>query len=202
MAECDLTKINCDLPERKDDYDINIGIYEDCPSLNRLTIVLAHFERVSYSHRITIKLFSMCSFIKLFPSYSPVELLNDIDHIVGHELNHGIIGYTCDAGLECIHFQRATRDRNAEKCKTLDFKKQFFNTNNQSDFVYISMLDRAHCLLYHSEEMKKAGTMNKNTELMQQDTFKIQDQHMSSVAMTYATCVYMEYYTLKPLYRN
>eukprot|EP01083_Nonionella_stella_P279631 951219_1 len=201
MTECNLSEVICDVPECKDSEDVS-DMYSDCPAYQRVKIVLRHFEADTERLPSTQHIYdrNMQQFLHLFPAYSPLFFLNDVNHMIEHKLLNLA---RCEDGVQCIHLRRATRDRNAKNCKTLSLKKQFFNTNNQVDFVYISMLDRAHCLLYHSEEMKKSGkTMNKNTQLMQQDALKIQDQHMSSTVIPYSTGVYMEYYTLKPLYQN
>merc|ERR1712232_547196 len=102
-------------------------------------------------------------------NYTHVDFLNDIDHIVQHKLKHP---QSCKHGTACIHLQRACRNRYSEQCKTLNAKKQFFNTNDQGDFVYISMMDRAHVLLMHSDDI--ADKMNKNVKLLSDDAVKIQ----------------------------
>merc|ERR1719242_177991 len=120
--------------------------------------------------------------------YTHVDFLNDIDHITQHQLKHP---QNCFDG--CIHLQRACRDRSSEQCKTLNSKKQFFNTNDPSDFVYISMLDRAHVLLMHSDDIQ--DKMSKNIKLLSDDIKKIQ-------YVSYSTGVFMEYHTLNPLYQD
>eukprot|EP01084_Bolivina_argentea_P015977 29921_1 len=89
-------------------------------------------------------------YLSQFPGYSPIEFLNDIEHIIKHKLKHSEL---CAGGKTCIHIRRALRDRNTAQCKTLILKKNFFNTKQQTDFVYISMLDRAHCLLKHADDI-------------------------------------------------
>merc|ERR1712176_514786 len=122
--------------------------------------------------------------------YTHVDFLNDIDHVISHKLRHPQL---CKAGSSCIHLQRACRDRSSEQCKTLNAKKQFFNCNDQSDFVYISMLDRAHVLLMHSDDV--SDKMTKNIKKLKDDSKAIQ-------YFAYNTGVYIKYHTLKPLYQN
>eukprot|EP01083_Nonionella_stella_P165564 551065_1 len=190
MTECNLSEVICDVPECKDSEDVS-DMYSDCPAYQRVKIVLRHFEADTERLPSTQHIYdrNMQQFLHLFPAYSPLFFLNDVNHMIEHKLLNLA---RCEDGVQCIHLRRATRDRNAKNCKTLSLKKQFFNTNNQVDFVYISMLDRAHCLLYHSDDIKN---ISKNTELFRQDVTKI--EHIQ-----YNTGVYMEYHTLKPLYQN
>eukprot|EP01084_Bolivina_argentea_P163647 284659_1 len=173
----------------KEEYD---EITSDCPALQRVKIVDQYFQQMTNELPKTNHIYpcDIYSYFGLFPGYSPVDFLNDIDHIVKHKLKHP---QSCEEGESCIHIQRALRNRHAANCKTLPLKKQFFKTNNPNDFVYISMLDRAHCLLKHSADI--ADKMGKTIKLMQDDGTKI-------THIQYNTGVYMEYHTLKPLWQN
>eukprot|EP01084_Bolivina_argentea_P085435 154407_1 len=175
MTQCDLKKIN-NLPNassgqnsnvKENKKDTNPDEYEDitsdCPALQRVKLVLYNFRQMTDKLPSTNNVYpcSMHNYFGLFPGYATDLFLNDIDHVLKHQLKHP---NSCDRGGSCIHLQRGLMSR---KCKTLDLEKQFFNTDNQNDFLYISMLDRAHCLLKHSDDI--AGKMDKTTKLLADD---------------------------------
>ena len=114
--------------------------------------------------------------------YDTIKLLNDIDHILDD--NHSdILKYqpyiTCDKHREdCIHFKRATRNKN--EYKSLKEKQDLFNCDNFKDFVYISYLDRIHSLILHSTDLRET----------KEDRHKIKKYSNFPV---YSTGVYIQY---------
>eukprot|EP01083_Nonionella_stella_P269388 911391_1 len=183
----------------KDDISIALynELYIDCPAAQRVKTVLQQFEGFTNNLQSTnnIYLQKIHSFLSTFPIYNPVLFSNDIAHIIKHDIKHPR-NLKCSNG-HCVHFTRAQRNRNRDvendKSININLKKQFFNTNYPSDFVYISMLDRAHCLLYHWDD--PSMEMNENIELLLEDATK-------SVYSQYNSGVYMEYHALNPLYQN
>eukprot|EP01083_Nonionella_stella_P190263 704683_1 len=197
--KCDLNQINETDTDTKDDGTIETetdteGLYaayiDECPALHRVQIVLEDFEKKTadiqpggtYPHQMNL-------YLSRYPFYTPVQFLNDIDHIIQHKLPNP--PKCCNDGA-CIHIQRALRDRTDENCQNLERKKKFFNAKNEIEFVYISMLDRAHCLLKHSEAMSHRVDVKKS----------LKNDVVLSKNTAYNHGVYMEYHTLKPLYQN
>eukprot|EP01083_Nonionella_stella_P040217 109293_1 len=201
IKDCDLTDVRCipkvgdddmKLDEDEDDYH---DVASTCPALQRVKMILGHFEAWTdelfrsdedrmYRHNIQSYLF--------FSRYPASEFLNDMDHIDRHKLNHPRI-QSCSSA-RCPHIQRTiTRTGNVfAQSKSLQVKKEYFNTNFPSDFRYISMLDQAHSRLMHSHD---ETTQIKTKVMMNTD-------HVSTDSPLYNTGVYMEYHTLKPLYQN
>lgn len=95
--------------------------------------------------------------------------------------------------LNCHHFARALRDRN--KCREIKYKMKLFNTDNVDDFTYISMLDRAHCLLKHT------GNLRRDRRFMDSLNADVGKSKMKRIP-TYSTGVFMQYHSLSPRYPN
>eukprot|EP01084_Bolivina_argentea_P100281 180091_1 len=189
LTECDLTKIDSPILNKIKEID-HEQLIKECPCLQRCYIILQHFEIMTaeLSNTNNVYPYNLENYFKEFTAYSAVEFLNDIDHVLEHNLK---FGKKCRNDDLCFHFQRAFTNSNGQQHKNLDLKKQFFATNDPSDFVYISMLDRAHCLFKHYDD----DTMTEIQTLLKEDEIKI-------LHIPYNTGTYMEYHTLKPLYQN
>eukprot|EP01084_Bolivina_argentea_P249777 418288_1 len=176
--------------ESKQTAETEIETDDICAALSRINVILKHFDQLTNdlpntNHKYP---YTMKSFLSSLSDYTPVKLLNDMEHIIDHQFAHQHT--ICPNGSDCIHLKRAMRDRNTDSCKILSLKKELFNCDIIEDFIYISMLDRAHSILMHSPEIK-ANTI----QLLKQDV-------KYTEIPIYSTGVYMEYHTLKPLYAN
>eukprot|EP01083_Nonionella_stella_P088682 247318_1 len=177
----------------KEECTYNAAQSYHCRALNRLCFVSKHFEQLTQRAKRTDTeyIYDMKDFVLALPNYDPIQLLNDINHITQHESNGNI--RQCDAsmsgskfatmalpkyesnGKDCIHFQRSLRDRNAQQCRDLGSKQQLFNSRNPQDFLYVSMLDKAHCLIYHYNKMIRSDDNNAYVHsVMQQLTHDVQ----------------------------
>eukprot|EP01084_Bolivina_argentea_P249776 418285_1 len=178
-----------ELPSNDDMYDV-------CPAMNRINIIIQYFEELTCNLHNTNNRYpySMKSFVESLPEYTPVKLLNDIQHIIEHQFKDK--NRSCKMGNKCIHLKRALRDRDSPQCKLLHVKKELFNTDNPQDFIYISMLDRAHYILMHDLDIADMTDNTSNGLQLLQHDVKSTEMHV------YSTGIYMEYHTLKPLYTN
>ena len=131
----------------------------------------------------------MRSYLSSLPNYSASKFQDDINHIATHKIQNPEECKQKDAA--CIHFQRAMRDRNSVDDKDIIRKKALFKTNKSHDFIYISMLDRAHVILRHAQQLS-------NFEQKQILDFKFKDD-VERVEMdkipTYSTGVFIEYHS-------
>ena len=139
----------------------------------------------------------MRHFVGNLPEYGLENLQNDIEHI----LNHKWKGRPCPEGRECIHSQRALRDRQKPQSQNIELKKKFFRTKSPADFVAISMLDRLHCIVHHDGDMIRGNKTNES-ELFR--AFK-KDAHSTNIRQTcpvYDSGNFVDYSSLKPLHQN
>ena len=99
---------------------------------------------------------SINGFLLSLEGYSAVRLINDIDHCIAKHPN--AFKKECTHGRSCIHAKRNRRDRT--QCKDLATKKSLFATQNAADFMYISFLDRAHCMLKQHQDISRERTFS------------------------------------------
>eukprot|EP01084_Bolivina_argentea_P141518 248672_1 len=125
----------------------------NCGSLKRVCIILEHFQKLTdnlsntnnrYPYEIKKFLYS------LQPNYSPMKLLEDIDHIL-HKHPNTIQSQPyieCSKSIGCPHLLKATRTN--DKHKNFKDKQEFFHCDNWKDYVYISTLAKIHTALLHA----------------------------------------------------
>lgn len=75
--------------------------------------------------------------------------MKDIEHAKIHQQNLHCNITLNKSEIECPHYQRALRHRH--DYKDLKQKLATFKSDDPMDFLYISLLDRAHCVLKHAE---------------------------------------------------
>eukprot|EP01084_Bolivina_argentea_P279412 477680_1 len=214
-----------DIPidEAKSTTSVNsIDTVYKCPAMNRLVIISQYFDNLTAKLSIKDKYsHTMHQFLNSLPEYGPVQLLNDAQHIMRHQSL-----FQCPNDTDCISLRRETQDRYEQKCRNV-----FFNTYHSNDFIYISMLDEIHVLLYHSRDDFAEQTLNRlsanvfnvnkeNKQLSSNDVSnadpstnspvvawsenKIDDieENKEDKIPTYSTGVYINYTEEKPLYPN
>ena len=136
-------------------------------------------------------------FVGNLPEYGLEKLQNDIDHV----LNHKWKGRPCSKGRECIHSQRALRDRHKSQSQDIEQKKRFFRTKSPDDFVAISMLDRLHCIVHHDGDMIRGDEENQ-LELFRTLKKDAHSANMKEMYTVYDSGNFVDYASLKPLHQN
>ena len=136
-------------------------------------------------------------FVGNLPEYGLEKLQNDIEHILSHKWK----GRQCLEGRECIHSQRALRDRQQPQSQDIEQKKKFFRTKSPADFVAISMLDRLHCIMHHEGDMIRGDETNE-LELFQAFKKDAYSTNMRENYPVYDSGHFVDYSSLKPLHQN
>ncbi len=164
------SKISMDLNNKKMNrpllilYDELIKYDINCGPLKRISIILSHFKRITdelhstnqrYPYEIKKFLYALKSkksSVEIQSSYSPIKLLDDIDHILTkHADTLQFQPYIkCAMDTECKHFDVATRANN--KYKTFKDKQEYFHCDNWKDYVYISALSKLHTVILHKDK--------------------------------------------------
>eukprot|EP01083_Nonionella_stella_P079973 219527_1 len=193
ILKFDLKTLSGNNDDEKAQDDVTYSqLLQHCPSMRRCSFIVQYFERLTanltedaeYPHDIRRVLLSL-------PGYGPVQLLNDIEHIVDHEPIDSM-ECECKESKNCIHFQRSRRDDNDQMFKDIETKRKLFNCHNGKDFVYISMLDRLHSTLKHSNDINH--NKERNIKLIRDD--------IQSTKPRFSIGVFMQYHALDPLYQN
>eukprot|EP01084_Bolivina_argentea_P223309 377861_1 len=186
IANFDVTSVDhVPCADEKEHHD---GLIEECPAIQRVDMVLDGFHQLTeqLSSTNNVYPYPMRLYLSSLAHYSATTFHDDVNHIATHKIQHPI---RCNK-KSCIHLKRATRDRHSEQDQNLQRKKELFNTQNYDDFIFISMLDRAHVILRH-------GTKSVEFEF-KEDLARIEINKIP----TYSTGTFIEYHTLKPLFSN
>ncbi len=94
-------------------------------------------------------------FLCTLSDYNAVKLIGDVQHLLQYHYMEETIncnelykmGIVCELQEDCIYFKRSQRETQ-NKFTNEQETKELFNTNNICDFVFISVLDRAHVYYY------------------------------------------------------
>ena len=190
-----------------------VTLLQQCPAMKRLAFICQYFEEqtakveCALSSHPDSRLHFECAlsplqlpsggkyplemgrFLSSLPDYRPARLLNDIDHVHGHNC---VDSLKCDNGDKCVHFKRSRREEDAGKYRDVNKKRELFNCNKARDFIYIDMLDRVHVLLRHSHDVDH----NKR-----KDVKRIKDD-VRATRPIFHVGVFMDYCALSPLHHN
>eukprot|EP01084_Bolivina_argentea_P238163 400125_1 len=114
---------------------------QQCPYKQRMFLIVEHFEQLTSTiYNVSGKYpYNMRTMLSSLPNYGPVELLNDMEHIIDHQPRH--ITKCSQLHINCIHFQRA-------RAYKMQSSAHDINTN-ANDLVYVNLLDRLHTSLKH-----------------------------------------------------
>eukprot|EP01084_Bolivina_argentea_P150149 262214_1 len=193
IKECNYDEIR-DIPKDGDDVKVdaerNKKRIQWCSAMKRLNIILGYFNNLTDNLSDTDNKYphTMHEFLSSLHNYEPENLLADTYHIARHKPS-GI----CVHGINCKSFKRISRDRNEDETK----KQSTFNTNNPNDYIYISMLDSAHNVYYHSSDHLKR---RKSLKALSEDVSNI--AKWKEQMPIYSTGVYINYLQTTPLHRN
>ena len=171
-----------------------------CLVMQRVRFILKRFH--TKTRELGLRGFyedGMRHFVGNLPGYGPVQLQNDTEHVLDHKWK----GRPCLNGRECIHSQRALRDRQNAQSQDIERKKRLFRTKSSADFVTISMLDRLHCIVHHDGGMVRSQD-KRRTPITLFQAFK-QDAHSANLKETYSVYDsgnFVDYAALKPLHHN
>eukprot|EP01084_Bolivina_argentea_P223310 377862_1 len=159
-----------------------------CHCVKRIGIILDHFHKLTSQLKKTNKRYPYLirQFLSKLNETNQTQLLNDYDHILQYHptIMHQLL---CPNATKCIHLKRAKR--NSDFKQTLQEKQELFNSNDWKDFVYISFLDKIHCVLLHNASENKIEFHNDTHAIKRYSKFPV-----------YATGVYFQYDALSPLY--
>eukprot|EP01084_Bolivina_argentea_P064147 117027_1 len=103
--------------------------------------------------------------------YNAIKLIDDVHHLLQYHYSDETINYNelcielCELQSDCIYFKRSQRDTH-NKFINISEKQQLFATNNNTDFVFISVLDRAHVLLLHQHNETEIESINQTKKLL------------------------------------
>eukprot|EP01084_Bolivina_argentea_P275762 470379_1 len=176
----------------KDNYPSNTN---KCPNTDRVKYLLEFYSQITnqLSQPDGKYPYDISTFLNCLPlseeaiAYEPIHLSQDIEHILNHK--PASVNYSnCSSQVPCMHY---TRIIELNQHLTTTAKKRLFNTDNSYDFPYISMLDAAHCLIYHFNEISTEKIYQQFKQNVQEVMYPI-----------FSTGTFIDYISLKPLYQN
>eukprot|EP01083_Nonionella_stella_P081885 225813_1 len=161
-----------------------------CYPLKRVCIILNHFDKLMHdvSSLDQTYPYQIKEFLNSLHEYSAIRLLDDIHHIL-HD--HKALEQTyiqCNApSNECLHLKTAQREKN--KLKTMREKQEYFHCDVWTDYVYISILSKAHSAILHDE---CADAIQSDADIIT----KYMDYPVHSQG------VFIQYHAITPLHSN
>eukprot|EP01083_Nonionella_stella_P150959 481748_1 len=186
------------LPLSRSPFDV-----VNCSTIHRLCVILKHFHFLTreISETRPFYRYGIKAFLSKLPGYSAIKLIDDVDHLlrchddVADTINYEDIqqryGILCESYEECVFSRRSQRETQ-QKVLDIGEKKALFHSHNMTDFVYISVLDRAHVVLLHCDD-----DIDISKKLLHKDSRMIAKY---STYPVYSTGVYMQYDALNPLH--
>eukprot|EP01083_Nonionella_stella_P152353 488208_1 len=181
---------NNDDEKANDDGITYPQLLQHCPAMRRCNFIVQYFEQLTAKLTEETRYpYDIRRVLSSLPSYNPVRLLNDIEHIIDHK---PVGSMECKESMKCIHFVRSRRDDNDHRFKDIEMKRKLFSCNNGKDFPYISMLDRLHSTLKHANDVNH--NKERNIKLIKDD--------IKFTKPKFSIGTYMQYHALAPLYQN